>query len=112
MKMKKIHLFDERLDTIQKASLTCVTEAQVEAFHEKYAFRPIFEYGRDDNRHYIIRTTKEMFKELEYYCALKYEQDRISLYMEAEIEESVYVVVAYHEDTYHLEELFLFLGRS
>ena len=77
--MDNIHLFDERLDVVQRTLLTKVTEAQIDAFDQKYGFRPIFEYGRDENEHYVLRTTKEVFKELEYYCALKYEQDHIAL---------------------------------
>jgi hypothetical protein len=102
--------FDQQLNTLQRASLTRITEEQVQAFQHKYEFRPMFEYGRDDNEHYIIRTTRETFKELEYYCALKYEQDMIAIYIEAEIDTTTYVVVAYKKEAHHLGELFQFLA--
>lgn len=53
-----------------------------------------------------------MLEEMEFYLALKYDRDGISLYMHAEIEGTCYVSVSYSEDALHLQELFQFLEEN
>lgn len=101
--------FDEVIDMVQRAQTTEISEKQKEALRKKYNFKPNFEYGRDEAGRYVIRTTKELFEEMEFYLALKYERDLIDLYMNAEIKGKFYVSVSYGEDALHLQELFQFL---
>ncbi len=83
-----------------------------EAFKQKYDFEPNFEYGRDEKGHYVIRTSKKMLEEMEFYLALKYDRDGVDLYMEAEIDGIYHVSVSYSEDALHLQELFQFLEEK
>ncbi|CAM3827240.1 hypothetical protein BAQ48_24125 [Bacillus luti] len=104
--------FDEIIDTVQRTTCVPINDKQKEAFKQKYDFEPSFEYGRDEKSHYVIRTSKKMLEEMEFYLALKYDRDGISLYMHAEIEGTCYVSVSYSEDALHLQELFQFLEEN
>lgn len=101
--------FDEIIDAAQRAETKEISSAQKKALHKKYNFEPRFEYGRDEEGRYVIRTTKEAFEEIEFYLALKYERELIDLYMDAEIQGEFYVSVSYGSDALHLQELFQFL---
>ncbi|EMA6341391.1 DUF3909 family protein [Bacillus cytotoxicus] len=101
--------FDGMIDAVQRATCIPIDDKQKEAFKQKYDFEPEFEYGRDENNHYVIRTSKKMLEEMEFYLALKYDRDGIDLYMSAEIDGVSYVSVSYGEDALHLQELFQFL---
>ncbi|CAG9610945.1 hypothetical protein BACCIP111899_00117 [Bacillus rhizoplanae] len=104
--------FDNIIDTVQRAATIHINDKQLAAFKKKYSFEPVFEYGRDETGRYVIRTTKEMLEEMEFYLALKYERDLIDLYMNAEVDGKFYVSVSYGEDALHLQELFQFLEEN
>ncbi|PGZ99415.1 hypothetical protein COE51_08985 [Bacillus pseudomycoides] len=104
--------FDNIIDTVQSAETIHIHDKQLAAFKKKYNFEPVFEYGRDETGRYVIRTTKEMLEEMEFYLALKYERDLIDLYMSAEVDGKFYVSVSYGEDALHLQELFQFLEEN
>ncbi|WP_459499649.1 DUF3909 family protein [Bacillus sp. C1] len=106
MDLKK---FDGIIDAVQRTTCTPINDKQQAAFRKKYDFEPKFEYGRDENGHYVIRTSKKMLEEMEFYLALKYDREGIDLYMYAEIDDVCYVSVSYGEDALHLQELFQFL---
>ncbi|PFJ17324.1 hypothetical protein COD67_06425 [Bacillus cereus] len=104
--------FDEMIDAVQQATCIQINEKQKEAFKQKYDFEPHFEYGRDEGGHYVIRTSKKMLDEMEFYLALKYDRDEIDLYMHAEIDGIYHVSVSYNKDALHLQELFQFLEEN
>ncbi|HFJ9428582.1 DUF3909 family protein [Bacillus cereus] len=104
--------FDEMIDTVQRATCMQINEKQKEAFKQKYDFEPEFEYGRDEKGHYVIRASKKMLEEMEFYLALKYDRDGVDLYMQAEIDGIFHVSVSYGEDALHLQELFQFLEEN
>ncbi|PHB29320.1 hypothetical protein COE80_10615 [Bacillus pseudomycoides] len=101
--------FDGMIDAVQRATCMPINDKQQAAFKQKYDFEPTFEYGRDESDHYVIRTSKKMLEEMEFYLALKYDREGIDLYMHAEIDGVCYVSVSYGEDALHLQELFQFL---
>lgn len=107
-----LNRFDEIIDTVQRAQTFMINERQKSELCKKYKFHPQFEYGRDEEGRYVIRTTKEMWEQMEYYMALKYERDLIDLYMSAEIDGNFYVSVSYGVDALHLQELFQFLEEN
>ncbi|MGG2014249.1 DUF3909 family protein [Bacillus sp. S10(2024)] len=104
--------FDNIIRTVQCTETTFINDKQLAAFKKKYNFEPVFEYGRDATGRYVIRTTKEMLEEMEFYLALKYECDLIDLYMNAEVDGKFYVSVSYGDDALHLQELFQFLEEN
>ncbi|KPU53402.1 DUF3909 family protein [Bacillus wiedmannii] len=104
--------FDEMIDTVQRATCIQISAKQKEAFKQKYDFEPEFEYGRDEKEHYVIRTSKKMLEEMDFYLALKYDRDGVDLYMQAEIDGICHVSVSYSEDVLHLQELFQFLEEN
>ncbi|MFJ8527683.1 DUF3909 family protein [Bacillus sp. NPDC094106] len=101
--------FDGMIDAVQRVTCTPINDKQKAAFKQKYDFEPNFEYGRGENGHYVIRTSKKMIEEMEFYLALKYDREGIDLYMNADIDGVSYVSVSYGEDALHLQELFQFL---
>ncbi|EJS59453.1 DUF3909 domain-containing protein [Bacillus cereus] len=104
--------FDEMIDAVQQSTCVQINDKQKEAFKQKYDFEPSFEYGRDEKGHYVIRTSKKMLEEMEFYLALKYDRDGIALYMHAEIGGTCHVSVSYSEEALHLQELFQFLEEN
>lgn len=107
--MMNLEKFDGMIDTVQRAICKPINDKQRAAFNLKYDFDPAFEYGRDETGRYVIRTTKKMLEEMEFYLALKYDREGIDLYMHAEMDGVCYVSVSYGEDALHLKELFQFL---
>jgi hypothetical protein len=112
VKQVNLQRFDEIIDTVQRAQTEEISTQQKAALKKKYNFEPRFEYGKDEEGRYIIRTTKEAFEEMEFYLALKYERELIDLYMDAEINGEFYVSVSYGADALHLQELFHFLQEN
>lgn len=100
--------FDEMIDTVQRATCMQINEKQKEAFKQKYDFEPEFEYGRDEKGHYVIRTSKKMLEEMEFYLALKYDRDGVDLYMQAEIDGIFHVSVSYVKMPYIYKNCFNF----
>ncbi|MBO9129866.1 DUF3909 family protein [Bacillus sp. 165] len=110
--MESFNRFDEIVDIVQRTKTIAITDSQKEALKKKYKFTPHFEYGMDEESRYVIRTTKEMHDQMEYYMALEHERELIDLLMEAEIDRVVYVSVSYGTDALHLKELFQFLAEN
>ncbi len=107
--MMNLEKFDGMIDAVQRTTCMPINTKQQAAFKQKYDFEPTFEYGRDENNHYVIRTSKKMLEEMEFYLALKYDREGIDLYMHAEIDGVCYVSVSYEKEALHLQELFQFL---
>ncbi|MFD3447923.1 DUF3909 family protein [Microbacteriaceae bacterium 4G12] len=101
--------FDEIIDQVQSAKTRMINDKQKAAFQKKYRFEPSFEYGRDGEGRYVIRTTKEMIEEMEFYLALKYERDVMDVFIDVAINGTSYISVSYGQDAIHLQELFQFL---
>lgn len=109
--MEHMHIFNQIIDEVQSATTQSINENQKKALYTRYKLQVEFEYGKDEQGRFIIKTSEETLKVLDYYIALKYDKEEMELSVKGKIEGKLYIMIAYNSNSLHLSELFDFLEQ-